>query len=179
MSRRTDPQHGLTAADVAENVETLDRLRLARSEQPAEGGRFARETALGQSRFELRKPVDDRLLAGVAFNLSGGDAHRVLHRDGGRHEREGDRTLQEGDGIAALPRRSQAELRSGPCARDQPLFDRGTVDCRNLPAPSQPAAPQAPRSRERRMRWSGRGRHLSRRFQRPWSPPTQPGRLRR
>src|SRR5262245_64398114 len=82
-------QHGLTAADVAENVETLDRLRLARSEQPAEGGRLARETPLGQSRFEPRQPVNDRLLAGVAFNLSGGDARRILHRDGGRHEREG------------------------------------------------------------------------------------------
>jgi len=72
-------QHGLAAADIAEDVETLDRLRLAHSEQPAEGGRLARETALGQSRFELRKPVDDCLLAGVAFDLSGGDAHRVLH----------------------------------------------------------------------------------------------------
>src|SRR5262249_56873095 len=30
-------QHGLAAADVAEDVKTLDRLRLAHSEQPAQG----------------------------------------------------------------------------------------------------------------------------------------------
>src|SRR5205807_8444279 len=56
-------QHGLAAADVAENVETLDQLRLARSEQPAQGGGLVRETTLGESFFELRQPVDDRLLA--------------------------------------------------------------------------------------------------------------------
>src|SRR5262249_56325433 len=89
---------------------------------------------LGEWGLEPGQPVDDRLLAGVAFNLSGGDARRILHRDGGRHER-GDRALQEGDGIAALPRHSQAELSKRPVRSINPLFDRGTVDSRNSAAP--------------------------------------------
>ncbi len=82
-------QHGLAAADLAENVKALDRFRLvcARAEQPAERGRLAREMTLGEPLFELRKLVDDRLLGAVAFDLSSGDARRILHRDGSRHER--------------------------------------------------------------------------------------------
>ena len=47
-----------------------------------------RETTLGESPFELRQPVDDRLLAAVAFDLPSGNARRILQLDGGRHERE-------------------------------------------------------------------------------------------
>src|SRR5262249_35394210 len=121
-------QHGLTPADVAENVETLDRLRLARSEQPAEGGRLARETALGQSRFEPRQPVDDRLLAGVAFNLSGGDARRILHRDGGRHEREGWSVAGGRWNSGLAPSLASRTFETAGALAINPLFDRGTVD---------------------------------------------------
>ena len=84
-------QHGLAAADVAEDVETLDRLllALARAEHPAERGGFAREAMLGDPPLELRELVDDRLLGGVALDLSGGDEGRILRGDGGWHERGG------------------------------------------------------------------------------------------
>jgi hypothetical protein len=36
------------------------------------------ETTLGESLFELRQPVDDRLLAAVAFDLPSGNARRIL-----------------------------------------------------------------------------------------------------
>ena len=83
-------QHGLAAADLAENVEALDRLlrALARAEQPAERGRFARQPMLGEPRFERASWSTHRFLGGVALDLSGGDEGRILHRDGSRHERE-------------------------------------------------------------------------------------------
>jgi hypothetical protein len=37
-----------------------------------------RETTLGESLFELRQPVDDRLLAAVAFDVPSGNARRIL-----------------------------------------------------------------------------------------------------
>ena len=48
-----------------------------------------REAALGEAAFELCQPGDDRFLGGIAFDLSGGDARRILHRDGSGHERGG------------------------------------------------------------------------------------------
>src|SRR5260370_37633133 len=79
-------QHGLAAADVAENVETLDRLRLARSEQPAQGGRLMGETTLGASLFAMRQPVDDSLLAAVALDLPSRNSRTILQYGVGRQE---------------------------------------------------------------------------------------------
>ena len=80
-------QHGLAAADLTEDVETPDVLGRARAgaEQPAERRRLAREPMLGNPLFESRQVRDDGLLGAVAFDLAGGNARRVLHRNGGRH----------------------------------------------------------------------------------------------
>src|SRR2546425_12861534 len=84
-------QHGLAAADLAENVEALDRIlsALARAEDPAERRRFAGEAVLDDAPLELRELVDDRLLGGVVLDLAGGDEGRVLRGDGSWHERAG------------------------------------------------------------------------------------------
>src|SRR5262249_47619175 len=63
-----------------------------------------------------------------------------------------DGALQEGDGIAALRRHPQAELfEQAAQSRSTAVRDRRLPQ---FPAPAiPPAAPQAPRSRERRMLW--------------------------
>src|SRR5262249_38664433 len=84
-------QHGLAAADLAVEVEAFDdvRLALARAEQPAERGGFAREPMLGEALLELRELADDRFLRSVALDLSRSDARCILHRDGNGHARRG------------------------------------------------------------------------------------------
>ena len=60
-------QHGLAAADLAVDVETLDRLRfLALAEQPAERRRFARQPVLRQRIFQPLEMADQRVLRGSA-----------------------------------------------------------------------------------------------------------------
>ena len=77
-------QHGLAAADLAVDVEPLDRLllALAGAEQPAERRRFARQPMLAQPPFQLAQEIDRARLRGVALDLSGGDQRRVLRFDG-------------------------------------------------------------------------------------------------
>ena len=107
-------QHGLAAADLAENVEAPDRilLALARPEDPAERRRFAGEAMLDDAPLELRELVDDRLLGGVVLDLAGGDERGVLGRDGGWHERAGHWIGT--DAIAARRGRSQATIDQSP-----------------------------------------------------------------
>ena len=63
-------QHRLAAADIAVDVETLDRgsALLAAGEQPAERRGFARQTIFRDSRFEPRQHVDDVQLRVVALD---------------------------------------------------------------------------------------------------------------
>ena len=73
-------QHGLAAADVAVDVEPLDRLLLvfARAEQPAERRRFPRQPVLAQALFQLGQEIDGACLRRIVLDLSGGDQGRVL-----------------------------------------------------------------------------------------------------
>ena len=66
-------QHGLAAADVAVDVEALERRLLAVAEQPAERRRFARQAMFGDPRFEPRQLLDDGELRLIA-------ARRALRR---------------------------------------------------------------------------------------------------
>src|SRR5262249_52328953 len=80
-------QHGLAAADVAENVEALGRAGavLGAAEYPAEGGRLARQPMLGEARVEAREAGDARFLCRVALELAGDDEGSVTVADGIGH----------------------------------------------------------------------------------------------
>ena len=72
-------QHGLAAADLAVDVEALERRPglFALAEQPAERGRLARQPVLLQPPLERAEMARQRGLAGVGLDLSGGDKRRV------------------------------------------------------------------------------------------------------
>ena len=61
-------QHGLAAADLAVDVEALERLAafVALAEQPAERGRFARQPMLGEPLLEPRNAARTSACAGSA-----------------------------------------------------------------------------------------------------------------
>jgi len=80
-------QHGLAAADLAENVEALDRIlaALACAKQPAERGRFACKPMFAQPPIKRVKLPKDCLLGDIPFDLAGRDAGRVKRCDVSRH----------------------------------------------------------------------------------------------
>ena len=80
-------QHGLAAADVAEDVEALERRFLAVAEQPAERRGFARQTMLRDPHLEPCQLLDDGELRVVAADATCGDAGGVLRCDGARHRK--------------------------------------------------------------------------------------------
>ena len=84
-------QHGLAAADLAENVEPLDRIlaALPRAEQPAERGRFACKPMFAQPPIKRVKFPKDCLLGDIPFDLAGRDAGRVKAFDIKRHWKRG------------------------------------------------------------------------------------------
>ena len=67
-------QHRLAAADVAVDVESLERRLLAIAEQPAQRRGFARQAMLRDPHFEPRQMRDDGKLRVVAADAAGGDA---------------------------------------------------------------------------------------------------------
>ena len=80
-------QHRLAAADVAVDVEALDRRLLAVAEQPAERRRFARQAMLRDPHLETRELRDDGELRVVAADAPRGDAGGVLRCNCARHRR--------------------------------------------------------------------------------------------
>ena len=80
-------QHGLAAADVAVDVEPLDRRQraFAFGEQPAERRRFAGETVLRDSSFEPHQHIDHRHLCGIGLELARSNAGGVSRCYRARH----------------------------------------------------------------------------------------------
>src|SRR5262245_33213336 len=109
-------QHGLAATNIAEDVKALDRLSLARSKQPAQRGRLAREPPLGKRVFELREAINNRPLGIRAFDLSSGYLRRILRRDGSGHE-VNERSVEGLRRIASLQHQPQAASRGRIIAR--------------------------------------------------------------
>ena len=66
-------QHCFAAADVAVDVEALERRVLAVTEQPAERRGFACQTMLRDPHLEPRQRLDDGELRVVAADAAGGD----------------------------------------------------------------------------------------------------------
>ena len=81
-------QHGLAAADVAVDVEALERRLLAVAEQPAERRGFARQAMLRDPHLEPCQRLDDGELRVVAADAARGDAGGVLRCDGARHRKD-------------------------------------------------------------------------------------------
>src|SRR5262249_44732697 len=109
-------QHGLAATNIAEDVKALHRLSLARSKQPAQRGRLAREPPLGKRVFTLREAINNRLLGIVAFDLSSGYLRRILRRDGSGHEVK-ERSVEGLRRIEGWQRQPQAALRGRSIAQ--------------------------------------------------------------
>ena len=72
-------EHGLAAPDLAVDVEALDPRRGfgAAGKQPPQRGRLARQTNLGDSRFEPRQFFGDGKLRVVMLNSAGGNGGDV------------------------------------------------------------------------------------------------------
>jgi hypothetical protein len=71
-------QHGLAAADLAENVDAC-------AKQPAERGRFACKPMFAQPPIKRAKLPKDCLLGDIPFDLAGRDAGRVKAFDISMH----------------------------------------------------------------------------------------------
>src|SRR5262249_14779557 len=73
-------QHGLAAADIAVEAEAAERLvrACARTNQPAQRRRLARQPMLAQPRLEPRQQIEHVLLGSVALDLAGGKQAFVL-----------------------------------------------------------------------------------------------------
>src|SRR5262249_47688942 len=80
-------EHGLAAADIAEDVEALRRtgVVLAAPEQPPQSRRLARQPLVLEARIETGEPGGDRLLRGVALDLACSDEGSVEVANGGGH----------------------------------------------------------------------------------------------
>ena len=79
-------QHGLAAADLAVDVESLDRvLAFVAAEQPAELRGLARETVAREPLLEPRQPRGDGKLRRIALDLPRVDQGVVAFNDGGGH----------------------------------------------------------------------------------------------
>ena len=71
-------QHGLAAADVAIDVQALDRpARFAAREQPAERGRFARQPVCGEPVLKRTQLLRQGRLRAIGLDLAGGDERGV------------------------------------------------------------------------------------------------------
>src|SRR5205085_5294848 len=112
-------QHGLAASDVAENVESLDRLARAHAEakEPTQCGPFACRPALRELGFEARQAADHCLLLGVAFDYSSGDSPCVERGGGNKHK--GERTRKSGERGATQPNSRPRVIGTSVAARPQ------------------------------------------------------------
>jgi hypothetical protein len=77
-------QHGLAATDLAAHIEALDRRRIffVDAEEPAERGRFSRQSVLGEAIIKADEFFQRIFLRAVTLDLAGGDEVLVELADG-------------------------------------------------------------------------------------------------